>query len=94
MVVMLRRILKATPLRDRVLRLEYADGNALEVDFQPVISRGGVFATLNQEEVFRAVAVSNDGRSIFWPGELDFCADALWMTGNSSAIADERLAPR
>ncbi|HEV8290961.1 MAG TPA: DUF2442 domain-containing protein [Tepidisphaeraceae bacterium] len=91
---MLRRIMKAIPLKDRVLRLEYADGQTVDVDFQPVIRRGGVFATLNRDDVFGAVAVSDDGRSIYWPGELDFCADALWMTGNSAAVADERFAPK
>ncbi len=91
---MLRRIVKAIPIRDRVLRLQYADGQTVEVDFQPVISRGGVFAQLKQDDSFNAVAVSDDGRSIYWPGDVDFCADALWMTGNSAAIADERFAPK
>src|ERR1051325_2261413 len=91
---MLRRIVKAVPVRDRVLRLQYADGQAVEVDFEPVISRGGAFTTLNQDEIFRTVAISQVGRSFYWPGELDFGADALWMTGNSAARPDERLAPK
>ena len=82
------------PLRDHVLRLQYADGQTVEVDFKPIINRGGVFAALNQDDLFNAVAVSDDGRSIYWPGELDFCADALWMAGNSAAIADERFVPK
>ena len=89
---MLRRIVKVLPMPDRVLRLEYADGSWVEVDFGPTIKRGGVFQALDRKDIFMAAAVAPNGRSIVWPGELDFCADALWMAGNSASLADERAS--
>jgi hypothetical protein len=39
----------------------------------------GVFAALANPAVFRQVMVGERGRSLEWPGEIDFCADALWL---------------
>jgi hypothetical protein len=39
----------------------------------------GVFAALENPAVFTRVTVGERGRSLEWPGEIDFCADALWF---------------
>ncbi len=39
----------------------------------------GVFATLADPAVFAQVRVGERGRSLEWPGEIDFCSDALWF---------------
>ncbi len=81
---MLRKIIRAITLKDRLVRLEYADGATVDVDFTPIIRQGGVFESLKRDEVFKRLTVASNGRSISWPGEVDFCADALWMAGTSS----------
>jgi len=70
------------------LRLTYADGETIVVDFTPVIQRGGVFAPLSDPEFFSQASIGEGGRYIQWPGELDFCADALWLEGHASETAN------
>ena len=81
---MLRTIHSVAPEPNYKLRLTYADGETIVVDFTPVIQRGGVFAPLSDPEFFSQVSIGERGRYIQWPGELDFCADALWLEGHAS----------
>jgi hypothetical protein len=39
----------------------------------------GVFAPLADPAFFIRVRIGGSDRSLEWPGELDFCADALWF---------------
>lgn len=39
----------------------------------------GVFTALADPAVFAKVSVGEGGRSLEWPGEIDFCADSLWF---------------
>ena len=59
------------------VRIRYTDGEVANVDFRSAIGKGGVFAALADPDFFAQVTVSDDGRYITWPGELDFCADAI-----------------
>jgi len=43
-----------------------------------LIGKGGL-AALADPKVFAQVKVGERGRSLEWPGEIDFCADALWF---------------
>jgi Protein of unknown function (DUF2442) len=38
-----------------------------------------VFAALADPEAFAQIRIGERGRSLEWPGEIDFCADALWF---------------
>lgn len=79
MLEQLRRIREVSPQRPSRLRIIYDDGQTIEIDFAAMISRGGVFAPLAEWDVFAKVRVDSRGRSVLWPGEIDFCADALWI---------------
>ena len=81
---MLRTIRSVAPEPNYKLRLIYSDGETSVVDFTPIIQRGGVFAPLSDPAFFSQVSIGERGRYIQWPGELDFCADALWLEGHSS----------
>jgi hypothetical protein len=61
------------------LRLTYADGGIVTVDFKPLLERGGVFSVLGESDFFSQVSLDEGGRYIEWPGEVDFCADAFWL---------------
>lgn len=37
-----------------------------------------VFTALADPAIFVQVRIGERGRSLEWPGEIDFCADALW----------------
>lgn len=73
---------------DYKVRLLYSDGIVEIVDFKPVIARGGVFAALLEPDLFSRVSVGERGRYITWPGELDFCADALWLEAHGDGSND------
>ena len=58
--------------------LRFEDGTEGEVDFSTQVGKG-VFAPWTDYEFFRDAAIGEQGRVLTWPGELDFCADALWL---------------
>ena len=64
------------------LSLTYSDGRTIVSDIQALIKRGGVFAKLSDPKLFAQVQIGNKGRSIQWSGEIDLCADALWLESN------------
>jgi hypothetical protein len=65
-----------------VLRLTFADGETHEVDLTPLVRQGGVFAPLRDEARFAEARVAERGRAVEWPGDVDLCADALWLAAN------------
>ena len=86
-------LVSAEPLPDYRLRLTYRDGTVYVLDFKPVIAKGGVIAELADPAVFAAVKIGERGRSLEFPGEIDFCADALRVDAEAQArgivLADE-----
>ena len=86
----MNRICAATPLEALRVRLLFADGVSRVTDFAAIAARGGVFAPLSNPAFFAQAAVSEDGRSLAWPGELEFCADALYVEGET---AENHAAP-
>ncbi len=71
------RIVAARLLDGFVIELEFADGFRGSVDFGDSIRPGTVSAALGDPAAFAAVRVGPRGRSLEWPGDIDFCADAL-----------------
>jgi hypothetical protein len=76
---MLHRITRVEPESGYRLRLSFADGSVGIVDFTSTIGKGGVFAPMRDPAFFARVELHPSGRLISWPGELEFCADALWQ---------------
>jgi hypothetical protein len=74
---MLHTIIQISVEPDYRLRLTYADGETILVDFKPLIEQGGEFSKLGNPKIFKQVMIGQRGRYIKWPGEIDFCADAL-----------------
>ncbi|MBI4389842.1 MAG: DUF2442 domain-containing protein [Nitrospinae bacterium] len=70
-------IKRVKPLPNFQIELTYSDGEAILVDFKPVIAQGGVFSRLSDPDLFNQVKAGGDGRYIEWPNGVDFCADAL-----------------
>lgn len=88
----MQRIISAEPL-DKHLLLTFADGERVLVDFRPVIAKGNLFAQLANPTFFGTVQVAPNGRSLSWPGELEFCADALRDMGRASAEPGRTRVP-
>jgi hypothetical protein len=56
----------------------WANGETTVNRFGHLVGKG-VFAAAADPAVFAQVRVGERGRSLEWPGEIDFCADALWF---------------
>lgn len=83
----LARITAVEVLPEFQLGIRYADGVIVRVDFRPIIQRGGVFAQLGDAAFFSKVRADERGRFVSWPGEIDFCADALRQAASSGVAA-------
>jgi hypothetical protein len=69
------------------LQITYEGGETILVDFDPVIRQGGVFTPLADPGFFAQVSVDPRGRAVRWPGDLEFCADALWLQAHAAEVA-------
>jgi hypothetical protein len=58
--------------------LRFDDGVEGEAEFSAHVGKG-VFAAWTDYAFFRQASIGEHGRTLTWPGELDFCADALWL---------------
>ena len=72
-------IVDAVPDADtHSVTLTWANGATTVHRFDHLIGKG-VFAALRDPATFAQVRVGDRGRSLEWPDEIDFCADALWF---------------
>ena len=60
------------------VRLTWADGSETVARFGHLAGKG-VFAPLADPDFFSEVRIGERGRTLTWPDEIDFCADALWF---------------
>jgi hypothetical protein len=67
----------------------WANGETTAISFRHLVGKG-VFAALAEPEVFARVQVGERGRSLEWPGEIDFCADALWFEAHPADSPRQR----
>jgi hypothetical protein len=84
----LNRIIAVEPLGGFRLRLRYEGGGVAEVDFTPSIEMGGVCAPMAEPAFFAQVFIGERGRSLEWPGDVGFCADALWFEAHPDDYAE------
>jgi hypothetical protein len=72
-------IFAAVPDPDnRTVALTWSNGETTVSQFGHLVGKG-VFAAFADQAFFAQVCVGERGRSLEWPGEIDFCADALWF---------------
>jgi hypothetical protein len=75
------RIQDFHPLGRGRIELQFINGQWVEIDFAQLISRGGSFAQLAQDDYLAQGQIGEYGHWMEWPGELDFGADQLWRWG-------------
>lgn len=73
----MKRIIALEVLDNYCVRLRFDDGVEGTVDLSRLVGRG-VFAAWGDYAFFRRAFLAGHG-TLAWPGELDFCADALWL---------------
>jgi hypothetical protein len=74
----MKQISKVEILGHLRLFLTFADGTHGELDFSQE-PRTGVFSAWEDPALFSQVAIGDRGRTLVWPGEIDLCADSLWL---------------
>ena len=67
----------------RGLRLRFADGLTGLVSLEILTAPGGMLAQLADPAYFAKVTIGYGGRALVWPGEVELCADALWLRVNA-----------
>ncbi|HZL77710.1 MAG TPA: DUF2442 domain-containing protein [Candidatus Limnocylindrales bacterium] len=77
-------------LPDYRLKLRFDDGVEGVVDLSAEVGKG-VFAAWQDPQHFAAVKIQHGGRSLEWPGEIDLCADALYL--EITGLKPEELFP-
>jgi hypothetical protein len=86
-------IVAASPNADNYsVTLTWANGETTVNNFRHLIGRG-VFAALREPTLFAQVRIGERGRSLEWPGEIDFCADALWFDAHPADAPQQRQQP-
>ncbi len=80
--------------------LTWANGETTINSFGHLVGEG-VFAAFTDPAFLVQTRVGEGGRSLEWPGELDFCVDALWLRripkmrpSNRSGQGIRRRSPR
>ena len=80
---MLERIRTVRVIGPTEIELTWEDGMISIADFAETIHLRGVFAPMADPTFFERVHVDPTGRFITWPGDIDFCADALRLSATA-----------
>jgi hypothetical protein len=81
----MQRIVRVTTRPGYRLRITFAnESRAQELDVSGLVAKGGVFAPLHNAALFDQVSVGEGGRWLQWPGDVELCADALWMASHGT----------
>ena len=73
-------VIRAEPLAQHRLRIEFSNGEIKEFDVTPYLEKG-IFAELKNESYFKSVRVAFG--AVEWPHEQDFSKDTLYELGAS-----------
>ncbi|MDW8310567.1 MAG: DUF2442 domain-containing protein [Verrucomicrobiales bacterium] len=74
----MKRIVFAEALPGYRVKLRYDDGVEGVVDLSAKVGHG-VFAAWNDPSHFASVKIEEGGEALIWPGDIDLCADALYL---------------
>lgn len=82
----MRKIISVKVLAGHILELKFDSGRSCKIDFQSKIKKGGIYSNLMSEDYFSKVSISKNGRYIYWEGDIELCADALWFEATNEKI--------
>lgn len=74
----MKKITSVEALPNHKLRLRYDDGVEGVVDLSNDVGKG-VFKAWEDPKHWASVQIEEGSRAVVWPGEIDLCADALYL---------------
>ena len=74
-----------TAVGGKSLEITWAGGKVDQVDLAALIADLAGLAALDDQALFDAVAVGEDGWSLSWPGGLEIGTDSLWRMAREQA---------
>lgn len=80
---MFLHVVRAAPLPDYRLRLEFSDGATMVVDLAPEL-HGEVFEPLRSPAFFGQVTVNPETGTVEWPNGADFAPEFLYRVGTDA----------
>src|ERR1035437_1566638 len=78
--------------KTRTVTVTWANDEMSVNRFDHLVGKG-VFAAFADPAFFVQVSVGERGRSLEWPGEIDFCADALWFETHPADAPQQARRP-
>jgi len=63
---------------DYRVRVRFEDGLAAEVDLSYLLSYGGVFEALQDDDYFRQLRADSEAGTIVWPNDADVAPETLY----------------
>lgn len=75
---MLERVISLKALESARLLVSFHDGREYTVDLAPVANRGGLAASLLDDEFLAQACIKDEGTHVEWPNGLDIAADSLF----------------
>jgi len=87
---MIPRVVKAELVEEYRVRISFSDGATGVIDFRDrIVGRGGVFAALEDAQVFASFVIDEEAGTLVWPNGVDFCPETLHAlaTGRGTAAA-------
>jgi hypothetical protein len=81
------KIIKIELLDDYKINLIFNDSTNYKFDLNKYFHEGSVFLKIKNKQLFNQVRISNDGRALVFPNEIDFCADSLWLKAHPETIS-------
>ncbi|MBI4675883.1 MAG: DUF2442 domain-containing protein [Chloroflexi bacterium] len=86
---MFPRVIHVRHIKDYILELTFADGVRAKLDFRKkIVGRGGVFAPLQDNSLFKQVRVDPEIGTIVFPNDVDLDPDVLYSEATGKPIPE------
>jgi hypothetical protein len=90
---MIQRIARVRHIRAYRLELTFTDAEKAELDLADrIVGHGGVFAPLEDIDLFKKVKVEPEVGTLVWPNEVDLCPDVLYSEATGKPLPEFEMA--
>jgi hypothetical protein len=73
--------------------ISFEDGVRAELEFSPMVGRGGLFDQLSDPELFAQGRIDSEGQTLAWPNGVDVCPDVLYHLATGATLPGPLAQP-